>query len=105
MFRNSIKEVDEPSLDGLEAAFLPRRDSLSRLHDALKNSAGRVRCRFFLAWTFETSYKNYQLTSFIFNYSIFVIIFLLNFILSSKMYLATFNHFMVRKLLPNNIFA
>lgn len=49
MFRNSIKEVDEPSLDGLEAAYLPRRDSLSRLHDALKNAAvdGRVRCRFF----------------------------------------------------------
>lgn len=50
MFRNSIKEVGEPSLDGLEAASLPRRDSLSRLHDALKSAAvdGRVRCQFIL---------------------------------------------------------
>lgn len=46
MFRNSIKEMGEPSLDGLEAASLPRRDSLSRLHDALKSASvdGCVRC-------------------------------------------------------------
>lgn len=36
MFRNSIKEMGEPSLDGAE---LPRQDSLSRLHDALKNAS------------------------------------------------------------------
>lgn len=44
MFRNSIKEVGEPSLG---AACLPRRDSLSRLHDALKIAAvdGRVSCQ------------------------------------------------------------
>lgn len=44
MFRNSIKEVGEPSL---EATSLPRRDSLSRLHDALKNASadGCVSCR------------------------------------------------------------
>lgn len=42
MFRNSIKELGEPSL---EDEALPRRDSLSRLHDAIKNSSmdGHVR--------------------------------------------------------------
>lgn len=41
MFRNSIKEDGEPFL---ETASLPRRDSLSRLHEAIKNAAldGRV---------------------------------------------------------------
>ncbi|XP_055305778.1 choline-phosphate cytidylyltransferase B-like isoform X2 [Sitodiplosis mosellana] len=47
MFRNSIKEVGEPSLCSLGADFLPRRDSLSRLHDALKIAAvdGRTICK------------------------------------------------------------
>lgn len=35
MFRNSIKEMGEPSL---EEAVIPKRDSLSRLHDALKSA-------------------------------------------------------------------
>lgn len=44
MFRNSIKEDGEPSL---EATSLPRRDSLSRLHDAIKSASvdGRVSCQ------------------------------------------------------------
>lgn len=44
MFRNSVKEVGEPSL---EAISMPRRDSLSQLHDAIKNAAvdGRVSCQ------------------------------------------------------------
>lgn len=42
MFRNSIKEAGEPPL---EAVSLSRRDSLTRLHDAIKSAAhdGRVR--------------------------------------------------------------
>lgn len=35
MYRNSLKEVSELSL---EEASLPRKDSLSRLHDAIKSS-------------------------------------------------------------------
>lgn len=44
MFRNSIKESGEPSL---EPVSIPRRDSLSRLHDALKSAVhdGRVSCQ------------------------------------------------------------
>lgn len=44
MFRNSIKEEGEPSL---EASSLPRRDSLSRLHEAIKSASvdGYVRER------------------------------------------------------------
>lgn len=36
MFRNSIKEVGEPFL---EEASLPRRDSLSKLHDLLRSTS------------------------------------------------------------------
>lgn len=45
MFHNSIKELGEPCLDNVGATFQPRRDSLSRLHDALKIAAldGHVR--------------------------------------------------------------
>lgn len=57
MFRNSIKELDEPSL---EDAALPRRDSLSRLHDAIENSSmdGHVRvymCQTRLNYSIETN--------------------------------------------------
>lgn len=53
MFRNSIKEVDEPSLDGLGAVSLPRRDSLSNLYDAIKSAAvdGHVRRQVFFMYS------------------------------------------------------
>lgn len=42
MFRNSIKESGEPPLEPVDS----RRDSLTRLYDAIKNAAqdGRVSC-------------------------------------------------------------
>lgn len=60
MFRNSIKEFGEPSL---EAASLPRRDSLSRLHDAIRSAAvdGRVSSRVYVHlqfnWFFPVSHS------------------------------------------------
>lgn len=36
MFRNSIKEKGEPSLD---EASLPRRDSLTQLHDFIRSTS------------------------------------------------------------------
>lgn len=67
MFRNSIKEVGEPSL---EATSLPRRDSLSRLHDAIKNSSAdrRVSCRTQLE-SIHSSYSSLSLSFYLFIYS------------------------------------
>lgn len=48
MYRNSLAEEGEPSFTepSFESVTIPRRDSLSRLHDAIKNAAddGRVSC-------------------------------------------------------------